>query len=261
MGGTARRCLTEKDRCTREEMLMSTTETLMAQLKEEWNGLEIKDLTDDAGKDARRAALLHCYQTKGLHQRGLAAAIHKAQSYVVNQLRYQRFLISTEIKIAERKFREYWKQCSDPLLVKGGRGPQREATIAAHEVEVFPVIAAMVQAGKLPVKFVKPVHPKKPEDLAKAANVLRALEKEFTEVYSPEFTRITKELRALLTDSPVRYRPGHIAEYVRFFDEAVAKYHKLMTGLIKRVDVQTSRRPARRATTPQQPTLMTTGVN
>jgi len=236
-------------------------DTLVAQLQEEWGGLAIKDLTDDAGKDQRRAALLSCYQAKGLQQRDLAKAIHKAQSYVVNQLRYQRFLISTEIKIAEGRFRDYWKQCSDPLLVKGGRGPKREATLAAHESEVFPVIAAKVQAGELPAKFVKVVKPKTPEDLAHVSNVLRALEKEYKEVYSPEFERITKELRALLTDSPVRYRPGHIAEYVRFFDEAVAKYHKLMTGLIKRVDAQASRRPARRAPTPHQPTLMTEGVN
>ena len=207
------------------------------------------------------SALLSSYQTKGLHQRDLAKAIGKTQGYVSQQLRYQRFLITEVIKIPEFRFREYWKQCSDPLLVKGGRGRTRETTIAAHEAEVFPVIAAKVQAGELPVKFVKVVKPKTPEDLAHASNVLRALEKEYTEVYSPEFARITKELRALLTDSPVRYRPGHIAEYVRFFDEAVAKYHKLLTGLTKRVDAQGSRRPARRASTPHQPTLMTEGVN
>ena len=32
---------------------MSSKEGLIAQLKEEWSGLEFKDLTDDAGKDQR----------------------------------------------------------------------------------------------------------------------------------------------------------------------------------------------------------------
>lgn len=240
---------------------MITKAVLTAQIKEDWNGLQVKDLTDDAGKDKRRAALLDEYYHKGLTTRELAKAITHAQSFVIDLLRYHRFSIATAIDIAERRFREYWKQCSDPLIMKGGRGKKREASLLAHEAEVFPVIAAKVQAGELPVKFVKVVKPKTPEDLAHASNVLRALEKEYKEVYSPEFERITKELRALLTDSPVRYRPGHIAEYVRFFDEAVAKYHKLLTGLTKRVDAQASRRPARRIPTPHEPTLMTEGVN
>jgi DNA-binding transcriptional ArsR family regulator len=240
---------------------MITKAVLTAQVKEYWDGFAIKDLTDDAGKDARRAALLHEYHHKGLTARELAKAIKKTHPFVTYHLRYHRFLVTTVTDITERRFREYWHQCSDPLIMKGGRGKKIEATIKAHEDAVFPVIAAKVQAGELPVKFVKVVTPKTPEELAHVSNVLRALEKEYKEVYSPEFERITKELRALLTDSPVRYRPGHIAEYVRFFDEAVAKYHKLMTGLIKRVDAQASRRPARRAPTPHQPTLMTEGVN
>ena len=240
---------------------MITKAVLTAQIKEDWNGLQVKDLTDDAGKDKRRAALLHAYHDKGLTARELGKAITQAHSFVINLLRYHRFLVATATNIVERRFREYWKQCSDPLIMKGARGEKVAAAILEHEAVVFPVIAAKVQAGELPVKFAKVVTPKTPEQLAQASDVLRALEKEYKEVYSPEFERITKELRALLTANPRLYRPAHIAEYVRFFDEAVSKYHKLMTGLSKQVGTQKQRRSARRPTTPQQPTLMTERVN
>jgi hypothetical protein len=225
-------------------------EALRARLKEEWSGLQFKDLTDDAGKDARRAELLARYKNQKLTHREIASSIGQNHSYVTQLLLYQDFLVATATKIPERRFREYWKQCSDPQVTKGRH---KDGALDQYKQAVFQIIQRFVEEGKAPIKIKKLRQPKTATQLASAANVLRALRKEYGEIYSPRIQKIIKEFKALLHDDPARYRPAHLADYADDFEKLMRQLDALFTKL----GTQGTRRPAPRSVPPQTSITLT----
>jgi len=196
-------------------------ERKMAELGAQWQGLHKEH-------DSTKAGLLAEYESQDFSQREIAKAVGKGQSTVDHLLRYGRFLSLTPIgvKITEGKFRAYWVETSDPLLIETDKWendtPQEKKT--KYEVKIFTIIAQKIKDGKDPIKTPRKQPKTKVEFIRGSKGAVVELKKELRTQFRKEVLPTLETLRSLMRTDRARYSPDTLASTARMLEEGIKKW-------------------------------------
>ena len=127
--------------------------------------LAARSQVSEVGLDVDRAELIRRYRDEeGLNQTQIGKSIGLSQDRISQLLRYRRYNSSTtdgRSPISERRFRSYWKQVSDPKMLRGKRDKlpdnptaKQVAAYQAHmeyEAACFADIRKLVEEDKPPL--------------------------------------------------------------------------------------------------------------
>jgi hypothetical protein len=207
---------------------------LLTQLQADWQELEAhlanQSHLSQLDADVRHAGLLGCARASGLTEREIAKAIKLGQQRVRQLLRYYRYLGFTTavVKIPEFRFRQYWQQVRDPYSTRGKR---KRENVDAYEQQVFAAIAAMVEAGKPPLRPAKKVKPKTAQEIRHATDPLKALRKEVRQIYYGELKGTLDKLEDLLGRDRSTYAPTVLANYAMSLKRTMGQILKLLADV------------------------------
>jgi hypothetical protein len=206
-----------------------TKESRMARLQREWQALATQQDTRSVDSDVSRADVLAQAVADGLTQKEMAEGLQLSLPYINNLLRYHRFHSSIEDqKITESRFRQYWQQVRDPRAVVGRRKPEEKE---AYEKIVFQAIAEMIQAGKPPLKPVKPVKRQTAEQLRANVEWAKAVEKEVRTIFETEMQPTLARLQGLLHADRATYSPPGLANAALVLERTTKQILQLLTKL------------------------------
>ncbi len=142
--------------------------------------------------------------------------------------------MSVGISLAERKFRAYWQQISDPNTTGEWTQHTPQSAIDEYEALVFSGIANQVKEGKEPIKMGRRRVPKTAGEILASAAPMKAIEKEALTLYREEVAPIVKGLRSLLRTDRSRYSPDTLADYARRLEKGMKRIFDLFSTLSKR---------------------------
>jgi hypothetical protein len=211
----------------------------LARFKREWQAIETQFAASVVERDRRRADLIKRYVEEGLTQQAMAKGLDVSQAYMSYYLEYERFcafaeerLITAVIKdLPEFRFRQYWKQISDPQTMQTLKGKKNSAARLEYEYKVFATIAEMIQAGKPPLKPIKVVQPKTAEQLRANLDWAKATRKEAYRIYQTELRPTLKRLQGLLHADRATYSPSGQANAAYALERGMKHFLQLLTEL------------------------------
>jgi hypothetical protein len=210
-------------------MVPDTKESRMARLQRDWQALATQQDTRTVEGDVSRAELLAQGVADGLTQQEIAEGLQMKQSYISRLLLYHRFNMTVGIqKIPEGRFRQYWQQVRDPRAVVGRRKPEEKD---AYEKIVFQAIAEMIEAGKPPLKPVKPVKRQTAEQLRANVEWAKAVEKEVRTIFETEMQPTLARLQGLLHADRATYSPAGLANAALVLERTTKQILQLLTKL------------------------------
>jgi hypothetical protein len=140
-----------------------TPDVLKARLRREWEAIEARKEAGEVDYSVARARALTTYMALGLSYTQIAEAVHIRRGWIDQLLRYGRFMNfasaiadANQCRIAEGRFRQYWKETVDKKtmarLLGNGRKSNPGARLA-YEQEVFQkILEKIMQQAQEPVE-------------------------------------------------------------------------------------------------------------
>lgn len=202
-------------------LLPATKEQRMLRIKDAWEKINQAEQGTVIELDVKRATLLAEALAEEvvdgkIEQKDLVEATGISQAYISYLLLYHEFRAlcsSMDItvviyNISEGRFREYWKQMSDPYAARKGN----KETKNAYKRRVFLNIIEALEAGTAPMKMPKTTKPKTVEQIVNSRNILNTMIEEIESIFTESEKTYEVTIRLLGADRAT-YSPTNLANH------------------------------------------------
>lgn len=245
----------QSDQPSRPLFLMHSTKAQrMLRIKDAWEKIQQAEQGTVVELDVKRATVLA--EALGeevldgkIEQKDLVEATGISQPYLSQMLLYNDFralcasmnIAAAIFNIPEGRFRQYWKQMSDPHETRGKRDPEKKK---AYNRRVFLSIIEWLEAGKDPMKpMPKPGKPKTVEQIVQARNILTTMIEEMESLFAESETTYEVTIRLLGADRAT-YAPTNLANHAARLKRERQGLLTLITNVKRAIEPQRSRKTA-----------------